>query len=778
MNGTIFSQTKQITIQGIVLDATSLEPLIGARVQESNNKNIYTDNYGHFTISTDRGQKILLRTFYTGMLVDSLILRPHQDTTLEILLHPKSTLLNEVVVFDKIPTRLSNNVTEISVEKLKSIPMLLGQPDVIKALSFTPGVATGTEGTSGIFVRGGTPDQNLILLDGATVYNASHLFGFQSLFDPAAIKNISFYRGCFPSRFGGRVSSVVDITMKEGNKKTHKREFNIGILNSGFLFEGPIKKEKSSYMVSGRTFYLGLVGIPSFFVKDKINNLKDGNTILNYDINAKVNTVLKNGRKLFISFYGGKDFLLNKIIADDFSRTTNINWGNNSFSLRYLSPIGNKIIAVSLINGSTYALNEVFLNIDKKNNNSSAELTRKSSINDISGKQYFSYAINKTWNSSFGLEVSRQSLLPGYLKFVEIDTFERKLEVRDTSHNIYSGSIYTDNQIGILKDKIVARIGLRLVNQKISKTWFHFIEPRLEINIKPSELLTFQLSYSEMNQPLHILSNIINGLNSDIWVPATTNIKPQHSTIYAIGSTLHARNNSWSLSVDAYSKRLTNQIDFRVGESFFTDIGSNWEDKVATNGLGYVWGLETMFAFERKKINVWISYTYSHNKRKFDNINGGEWYYHKYDRRNNFVITFNWLFSKNTKWSLSASYVYQTGYRISMPVGYAYYGAFYSDDYETLYNNYVSTNELESIVVKRNNFVLPSYQRVDASLNYKYKSKKNRDCAFSFSLYNLSGRNNAYNVRIEISQVYNYVPRRIVESLFSIIPAISYSQKL
>jgi outer membrane receptor protein involved in Fe transport len=342
----IFSQSKNINLSGYILDKSSGEPLVSAIIGIPNTQTVASSNvFGYFSLTIPELSIKKLEVQYIGFQNYHITIQPTQDTSINIYLTPN--LLEEVTI-KATPNRLKSNVVNIPIERLKAIPSLFGQPDIIKALSFVPGVSTGTEGTTGLFVRGGTPDQNLILLDGSTVYNASHLFGFQSVFDPAAIKDVKLIKGGFPARYGGRLSSVIDITMKEGNNQERHSEASIGLINSSFMTEGPIKKGTSSYMLSGRASYWGILLLPTYFAS-KNKEDKPFTTIWSNDLNLKINHQIKNGDKIFASFYLGDDKLNARFKSSNDYFQNALNWGNRTGSIRYIHSFHKRLFANTLL---------------------------------------------------------------------------------------------------------------------------------------------------------------------------------------------------------------------------------------------------------------------------------------------------------------------------------------------------------------------------------------------------------------------------------------------
>ena len=779
----IFGQTSYRNLSGYVYDKSSGEPLVGAIINnETAKKYSETNSFGYYNISVLAVTKMQLKISYVGFLPSIITLQTAKDTLLNIYLEPSE--MQEVVVMDKVGTSKAN-IINIPVERLKSVPMLLGQPDIIKALAFTPGVSTGTEGTAGLFVRGGTPDQNLILLDGATVYNASHLFGFQSAFDPSAIKDVKLIKGGFPARYGGRLSSIIDITMKEGNNQLRKSEFTLGLINSGFMTEGPVIKGKSSYMVSGRASYWGLLSLPTYF-DSKTKDDKPFNTLLNYDLNVKINHEFKNKDKIFLSFYKGKDRFITKFKSSNVLVNNDLGWGNNTGSLRYVHTFSNKLFSNTLLNYTEY-------NLGEKNLQKSAfdtlvaenELIKKSAIREFSLKQQLFFAYGNNNLIVGGLELNRQYFNPNTtLRRVKVKGFETNFSSNSFVANTFSYAFFVENEFHIGKNSTTT-LGLRSSNYAIEKQNYHFLEPRFNTSLQYNTNV-FSLSYAHTSQFIHLLSNNLLGLSSDIWVPSTDAIKPQVSDLFTIGYTKDLKNQNINFTVEAYYKIMKNQIDYRQGISFFDNINTDWQRTIEKNGVGRAYGLEFMVRKEARKYNGWISYTLSRNERKFENINFGTWYPHKYDRLHNLNVTIEYKI--DSKWKVASNFVYQTGARLTLP------RAFFAENNFLLLDDF-STQVIgksngvinpQGFVAGRNNEKLPPYHRLDVSLVKSYKTKKHkRDAQLSFGVYNVYARSNPYTLSIETGSsinlqnpLFSNVTTTITgKSLFLFIPSIAYSLK-
>ncbi len=756
------AQENRMTLAGYVYDKTSGEPLINATITLSNEHSTTTNSFGYFSLQNKSKEQQNVVVQYLGFQTLHQLVTLHRDTIFSFYLEPNT--LGEVVITSERPT-IRANVVNIPVERLKSVPTLVGQPDVIKALSFIPGVSTGMEGTSGLFVRGGTPDQNLILLDGATVYNASHLFGFQSVFDPAAIKEVKLIKGGFPARYGSRLSSVIDITMKEGNNQTRKSEASIGLISSSFMTEGLIKKGISSYMISGRASYWGLVLLPTSIGKNKTRR-----TILINDLNVKINHQFKNKDKFFFSLYSGQDLLKVKYEFIEQQRTTRLNWGNRTASLRYIHAFGARLFSSSLLNYNFYQLQDA----DSRSNATQGfTQSLQSSIQDVVLKQQFSFGYGNNQLCTAGMEVSQQKYNPS--NFLLITTLN-KIDTRKWADNISIKPIHlaffveNENHLG---KHITTVAGVRLSDYRIEGKNYTYLEPRASLNYTVGTW-NYTMSYAFTSQFIHLISNISKGFNNDIWIPSTAKIRPQTAHLLSTGITWQPKNKGLEVSLEGYYKRLENQVEYIGGSSYFQD----WQQKSMTNGLGRAYGVELMLKKESPRWDGWVSYTYSKNERKFEQLNQGEWYLHKYDRRHNLNLTASYKIT--SKWKAFSNFVYQTGARTTFAKALYLPNQFIDRNLDKEYDYDAYTTFYQS----KNNQQLPNYHRLDVGLSKNYKTKRGRHALLTFGVYNLYARANPYGVWLdsklsldEVNNQFNIVNSLTTGSLFNFVPSIAYSLK-
>jgi CarboxypepD_reg-like domain/TonB-dependent Receptor Plug Domain len=764
----------QTQLSGYILDHATGETLVGVTIYLPQlQKGVACNSYGYYSITLEKDKKYDIRVSYVGYETITQTLSIPKDTKMDFRLKNSSL---DAVTIRATAGDLQHNVTQIPVERLKSIPSLLGQPDLIKALAFVPGVQTGVEGTTGLFIRGGTPDQNLILIDGATVYNASHLFGFQSVFDPNAIKDLKLIKGGFPAQYGGRLSSIVDITMKEGNNQQHKKEFTIGALNSGLMMEGPLQKDKSSYMVSARAAYLGLLLLPTYF-GSKEKDDKPFNTMISGDFNLKYNYQFNNKDKIFASVYLGEDYFITQYRFQKTYFRNNLGWGNRTASLRYTHSFSPKLFSNTLLSYNFFQNQE--LN-DQKDIDSGVKISqyKRSLVEDFSVKQQFTWSVNENHIVQAGLEANRHLFRPNSLALINnskssLDSFAKATDVtfRPISTGIYIQDEYTPFE------GLTVKGGIRLSGFYDKQKNYSFLEPRISITQRLGTT-SLNASYAKTSQFVHLLSNNALGLSSDLWVPATEKVPPQTARQWSVGAIQLLKDYGMECSMEAYYKTLQHQIDYAQGISFSDN--KNWQDVIEKNGIGRAYGLEWLIKKDAPRFNGWLSYTLSWNKRQFDNIDNGNWYYHKYDRRHNLNLT--GIYKINPNWDFSANFIFTTGSRATLPVSFqqealpvfrfGYHGTSFDD------------NSLREVYAGRNNQSLPNYHRMDVSFIKSYQTKKHhKNAQWTFGVYNVYGRTNPYTMGIGFFSVRDGAKEEISFPIYSkallvFVPSIAYSIKL
>lgn len=658
------SATAHYHVSGYIEDATSLEHLIGANlVEKTTYKGAVTNAYGFFSLKLKAGQHKLFAS-YVGYRKKKLNLVVNSDTSINVLLSPREQI-KEIVVSAKRQNEIQNvsqmSMHNISMETVKSVPVFMGEEDVMKTIQLLPGVQSGNEGSSGLYIRGGGPDQNLVLLDGVPVYNSSHLFGFFSIFNADAINNTKLFKGGFPARYGGRLSSVVDIRMKEGNMKKLEGSASLGLISAKLSIEAPIVKDKTSFIFSGRRTYADMI-MKAFSKKSSLLHFYDMNIKLNHKFSAK--------DRLYLSFYTGEDLIENTSSINSIGSilpevsSMKIGWGNKIGALRW-----NHVFTPNLFSNSTFTysqfnydiengINQLEANTKQETNLRyiSTSLTKfQSGIEDITFKNDFDWipSSNHYVKTGFGLVYHQFS--PSVSSYNLTDPEIKIEEVPAEVEKVLESKIYIEDDIKIGR-KLLLNAGIHYSAFHTDNKTYSSIEPRMSLCFKPWVADAIKISYSGMTQHLHLLSNSNVGIPIDLWVPATDKVKPQEATQIALG--YNRKLNHFSFSVEAYYKTMKNLIEYKDNESIFGK-GSNWDNKIEV-GKGDSKGIEVFLKKTSGKTKGWIGYTWSKTNRKFDNINGGEFFPYKYDRRHDISLVL--MHQLNKKWDIACNWVYGSGY--------------------------------------------------------------------------------------------------------------------
>ncbi|OFX82636.1 MAG: hypothetical protein A2W99_06685 [Bacteroidetes bacterium GWF2_33_16] len=739
-----FLYSQNITISGYVIDESTGEYLIGANIYDSNNQKGYiTNKFGFYSIVLNKGKQYTFDFSFVGYSSSSIIITSNKDTSLNIRLIA-GTNLQEVKVTasrkSKLEERKEISKIEIPLEQIKTLPTITGEPDILKAYQLMTGVQGGNEGTSGLYVRGGTPDQNLFLLDDVPIYNASHLGGIYSVFNSSMVKSIDFYKGGFPSRYGERTSSVIDIRTKDGNLNELKGEVGFSLLLSKIFIESPIVKDKCSFAFAIRRSNLDLY---SYAYQWLINNpYYMGYTF--YDLNLKINYILGKKDRLFVSFYNGKDKSFykerenqNSELNYNYKAESNIEWGNTSGSFRWYHVFGGKIF-----NNLTFAytkyqyLNENYSErINKAENSKHKDFYNiNSEVKDLILKSDFEVPFVNN-SLKLGFKYSNHSYIPcqinysDNLYFVNVDTSSSQLKPNNKL-NANDFSAYLEYHFNY--KKLSGNVGFRSTYFTVESKNFNSFEPRIILNYLLLKSLSVKTSYCQMQQYVHLLTNSNTGLPTDLWIPSTDKIAPETSKQITLGLA-HTTKKDYEISIEAYYKELNNLIEYKEGVLIF-NASKNWNEKIETKGTGKVKGLEFLFQKKQGALNGWIAYTLSKNERSFKNIDNGESFPFKYDQRHNFSIVANWEISK--KLTLSGTWIYNTENNITLPSG-KYQLSIYDHYYEEIILTDVH------IYDSRNSYKMPSYHRLDIGFNYT-KHKLNGIAKWTFGIYNVYNRQNPY----------------------------------
>jgi len=790
-----------LTISGFISDQTSGETLLNGSIYDfKSGKGSVSNSYGFYSLSLPAGE-VELRCSYVGYLTQNLHFLLTKDTTINIRLQP-STELSTVTVYGGSSRKefgvlgAQMGAIEVPISQIKSIPALFGETDVLKALQLLPGVQGGTEGSAGLYVRGGGPDENLLLLDGVPVYNVNHMGGFFSVFNADALKNVTLYKGNFPARFSSRLSSVIDIRMNDGNAKEIHGNVSVGIITSKFNLEGPIIKDKTTFNLSYRRTYGDLIIKPAmWYAAQKQNN---GNSYSAgyyfYDLNAKITHKISDTDKLFLSLYSGDDDI-SMDLKNDYSTggqngynvtSLGMKWGNLISAFRWNHIINSKLFMNTTASYTRYRFNMLVGNEDKHKTSSETaftdtkfELGYMSGISDYALRTDFDYTPLPGHDVKFGASYVNHTFRPGVQVFnysitqtttVSVDTTLGDKNVRGHEVNLYA----EDNlSIGSF---VKANVGVNYSMFQVQGQFYHSLEPRLSARLLLSDKLSLKAGYASMSQYIHLLSNSNLSLPTDLWVPVTKRIVPMNSKQYSVGL-FYNLNDVVDLSVESYYKSMDNLIEYKDGAGFGAST-TGWEDKVSM-GRGWSYGVEFLAQKTVGKTTGWLAYTWSKAERKFDKpgqeINNGNVFPAKYDRRHNISLTMNHKFSD--RFDLSGTWVYYSGNC----------GTLATQQYKAVNIPDLDWQDVSTIdyVSERNNYRLPAYHRMDIGFNW-HKKKKHGVRTWNFSLYNAYNQKNPFIVRQSYSNdlVYNpatnsYDSRKIFvkTSIFPIIPSISYSYK-
>lgn len=772
------SAQKSVTLSGYILDASSREKLIGANILSSDFKTgTHTNVYGFYSVTVPRGQKIVFTFSFVGYTPKDFEFSAETNQTLDMLLPPKQ-VLDEVVISAKkdIPVHEELQMSKVSIpiSQIKALPALLGEVDVLKSLQLLPGVQGGTEGSAGLYVRGGGPDQNLYLLDGVPVYNVNHLGGFFSTFNADAISNVDLYKGGFPARFGGRLSSVVDIRMKEGNREKFTGEGSIGLISSKLLLEGPLKKGRGSYIVSGRRTYLDALMAP--LVKSASGGDEKGGYYF-YDLNTKVNYKLSGKDHIYLSGYFGKDKLhaASRYDSGEGTSRNQLYWGNLTGVFRWNRIFHPKLFGNLSTSYSSYDFNtEMEEERVREGYINTASLRLFSGIRDLTFKYDLDYLPNTRHLIRLGVSTTHQTFTPTTNSFHEktgAEQEERMVKIGEDVIKGLSADIYAEDEITVT-DRLKANIGLRFSTFHVQNSFYAGLQPRLSARYKLGDNHSIKASYARMQQFINLLSFEGVGLPTDLWVPVTDRIRPQKSDQVAIGlsSTL---SRTYELTLESYYKNMKNVIDYKDGSSYLS--GGSYEDKVEM-GVGRALGNEIMIQKKEGRLQGMASYTLSWSQRKYPSINRGEWYYTRFDRRNDLKIAAIYKLSKRVE--LSGAWFYNTGAWATLPTTKypaippdntsAYWGQSNYYWYSGNYNNYIE---------HRNNYKMMDYHRLDLGIKFT-KEKKRHERSWSFGVYNVYGRKNPFFLNMDQSVK---VGEQVAVSQFSLfgfpLPYFNYSFK-
>lgn len=759
------SQASRFTLSGFVYEEGSRESLPGVNVfLPANRTGTSTNNFGFYSVTLPAGsyQVVFSCVGYSSQVFDIVL---KQNLRWDVFLKPNIELPGIEVVGEKIPTITETplmSVVEIPVRQVEMIPALFGEKDVLKAIQLMPGVHRGTEGTSGFYVRGGGADQNLIILDDATVYNASHLFGFFSIFNGDALKSIQLTKGGFPARYGGRLSSVLEMTMKDGNMERFAGEGGIGLVSSRLTLEGPIIKQKASFLVSGRRTYMFDILINPFMPVD------DRFGYYFYDLNAKVNYTINSRNRLFVSAYSGRDKFSAKF-RDFFTRSEmGMYWQNHTATLRWNHLFNNRLFTNTSFIFSNYTLS-IFMK--EKYRQNWFELAYSSGIRDFSLKSDFFFAPHPNHTLRFGFITTHHRFTPSAI--VLRDDLANQFSREINAINVLQSGLYIEDDMRI-GTRIKMNAGIRFSHFIANDRSYFRPEPRISASYMLMPDLALKASYAEMNQYVHLLSNTGLGLPTDLWVPSTRNVPPQTSRQVAMGIAKDLRKQNLEISIEGYYKKSENTLGYTEGASFLLiddPTGAeevNWEENV-TSGQAWAYGVEFLVQRKTGRMTGWVGYTLSWAQLQFDELNNGEKFFARYDRRHDVSVVVTYEISDRLQ--ISGTWVYGTGNAITLPIGeYPVFphGSSIHNPYDYFWFHYVSDYGA------KNNFRMAPYHRLDLAMQFVRQRKHHRGI-WEIGVYNAYNRKNPFFYFMG----YNPYEQRTLKyiSLFPFIPSVTYSFK-
>ena len=712
---------QKYTISGYVKEIGSGENLISANVYNALTlQGTSTNNYGFYSLTLN-SDSVLFSVSYVGYQSQSAKFLLSKDTTINVFLVP-SAYLKEIIIRAEAESSIQESSqmgrVHVPIDQIKAMPALLGETDVLKVLQLLPGVQSGVEGGSGLYVRGGGPDQNLILLDGVPVYNASHLFGFFSVFNADAINHVELIKGGFPARYGGRLSSVIDIHMKEGNMQEIKGEGAIGLIASRLTLEGPIKKDQTSFIVSARRTYIDLLARPL------IKLASGGNESVGYyfyDLNAKINHRINDKNRIYLSTYAGDDkaysryenYYINNNRRTDYKEEFGLRWGNITTALRWNSVINKKLFSNTTATYSRYRF-DIFGKYNETISGPGYEEENFyndqyiSGIRDFALKIDFDYLPNPNHYIKFGGQAIQHLFTPGVFSF-------RSTEERDTTFGapkIFAKEffLYVEDDF-LITDKLKINAGIHASGFFVENKLYHSIQPRISGSYLLGSSFSLKASYAKMTQFIHLLTNAGLGLPTDLWVPATARIGPEQSSIASTGFAFSPFT-GYEFSLEGYYKEMKGLIEYKDGASFI-NIEEDWQNKVET-GRGESYGTEFFLQKKAGRVNGWLGYTLSWTNRQFDNLNSGLWFPYKYDRRHDIGLALSYQMEKDRDFAFT--WVYGTGTALSLPIS-SYTGGGPDMFRQGFYQGNVEYFE------GRNGFRMQAYHRMDISYGKKKQTK-------------------------------------------------------
>ena len=756
----VHAQELWFSIYGTVSDQKTGESLTGATIIIENSKqaSAVTNSYGYYSILVPQGQ-YKLRIQYIGYDSKEFYVSVRENKLVNIDLVEKPVQLDNITVRSEKPDQNISSIemghTKLSPKQIETVPVLFGEPDILKTIQLLPGVKSAGEGNSGFFVRGGGIDQNLILLDEAPVYNASHLLGFFSVFNSEAVRDANLLKGSIPAEYGGRASSVLDIKMKEGNLKDYSLTGSIGLISSNLTLEGPIKKDKSSFMISGRRTYADM------FLKLSNDEELKNTSLYFYDLNLKTNFKINERNRLYLSGYLGRDNF-------GFSDRFGFDWGSKTGTIRL-----NHIFNERLFLNSSFSYSDYSYDIHFKGN---SDVTMRSEIRDINLKEDFTFYKNSRSTLKYGTNIIFHNFVPGEIIPGENSVYNA-LEIADRKA-IETAFYFSNNRVVNQRMKVYYGFRLALftnigpgefyvldgnreVRDTVTYNKFKLVktqgglEPRLGFNYMLNHSTALKGSATRIYQFIHLLSNSTTSTPTDVWLPSTDNVKPQIADQVSLGLFKNFNKNRFESSLEAYYKHLYNQIDYKNGADLI--FNSTVETELVF-GKGWSYGAEFLFKKNYGKLNGWIAYTWSKTMRQFDDINNGLPFPARQDRTHDLSIV--GMYKLSEKLTASATWVYSTGDAVTFPSG-----------------RYEIDGQTVGYYTERNSYRMPATHRLDLGLTWFRKKTRKFESSWNFSVYNAYAHENPYYIYFQEVEDQPEKQEAIQVSLFKIIPSVSYKFK-
>lgn len=763
------------TISGQIKDYSNGEDLIGAmlRIKELPTIGAVSNVYGFFSLTLPKGKYTLIFS-YVGYKDVIKKVDVYKSIKIDVELMASASNLEQVDIYgersDANVTSPEMSVTKVTIKEVEKIPVIFGEKDVMKTIQLLPGIKSEGDGGAGFFVRGGSADQNLILLDEAPVYNASHMLGFFSVFNSDALKDVKLYKGGMPAKYGGRLSSVMDISMRDGNSKSYHANGGIGIIASKINFEGPIVKEKGSFIVSGRRTYADV------FLKLSPNEQQKNSQLYFYDFNIKANYRVTDNDRIYLSGYLGRDKF-------GFNEAFGFDWGNKTSTFRWNHLFNDKIFSNTTLLYSDY--NYVF-----KATFNDKTIEAGSDIKDYNLKEDLTYFINNNNKISFGGNIIHHTFTPGDI------SVDGEIQLDNTLEKRYSveSALYVSNEQKITEYFQIS-YGLRysnftqlgpgniysfdnqgiLVSTKEYKDWdkvktYNGLAPRLSSLYIIDPKSSLKASFARTYQYLHLVSNTTSSTPTDVWLPSSNNVKPEIADQTALGYFRNFKKNMYEFSAEIYYKNIQNAIDYRIG----AEVNFNpFVEGDLIFGKGRAYGLELLFKKKIGKLSGWFSYTLSHVEKQFDEINTNSWYPARQDRTHDVSIV--GMYEINERLNVAATWVYYTGSAVTFPSG-----------------KYIVDGIVVNYYTERNGYRMPAYHRLDIGVNWdgkhytyklnpatgeKEKVPKKYISSWNFSVYNAYGRENAYSISFQVSEDDPSKTEAVQLALFRFVPSITYNFK-